>query len=153
MPTISNRRKQFEKKTIINVTAEDIENAQKQRLAKGESCVNACPFANAIARQFPDPTYFKVQGNRIAFTSGGRRFIFPPTSGQVQQMRNWDERQQFRPGKYTLTDGWSIPEGWQAQRSDSATRAGKKYRKTGKTRPYAPLKTRVSGFASVRYAK
>jgi hypothetical protein len=107
-----------------------------------------CMIADAIKDAHPPAQYVQVDVQSIRFSdsSTGERYTYltPPIAQSALQ--SFDAGLSVRPFAFTLRKPVMVrPIGWIGQRSPTANRKGRTYRKTGIRRSVVTLKERVFG--------
>lgn len=113
-----------------------------------------CAIANALKEAIPRARSIKVDTRDIRWSdpvTHTRHIIPTPIRTAVPFIVDWDQKKPVTP--FTLRiqskQARQVPMGWSRQRSDGATRKGKKYRKTGRKNP-VPKLDRVLGIAGLK---
>ncbi len=103
---------------------------------------NKCMIADGIRLARPDARFIRVTAQCIAFSDheAGLRYKFFTPQRAIKALLKFDEGDKdIKPFRVRLVDGNVYKAGWKANHPNS-DRRGKRYRKTGITRPRGPQK-------------
>lgn len=95
-----------------------------------------------------------VDRRKLAWSVNDARFIYAQETKGSDKIKTFDDGGVVKPFKLELRIGIIRPRGWQAQRSSSASRKGKKYgRSEPVPRRYVMTRTRVDGYTTLARRK
>jgi len=119
----------------------------KNGICKDSRC---CMIADALRELLPDARYILVDLQTIRYSDiedGVRYTYLTPAIAQRSLLRFDSGDKHIAPFTFTLTRPMAAPRrtGWKAYRSATATRKGKKYKKTGIKRQVVAYKERAFG--------
>jgi hypothetical protein len=107
-----------------------------------------CMIADAIKQKIPTAQFILVDLQSIRWSDSATKkrviYLTPPSAQQaLLQFDRGDKK--IAPFVFSVRNPTVRDVGWQGQRSKTASRKGKRYRKTGKTRAIVVSKEREFG--------